>query len=120
MTTDEREDRWTHAICERCWVAREGGRPPVTVAGADCEECCFCGASTRGGIFVRAHPMTALCGGKHSGDQAGALAVVEVACPACSQIGGGFGPSHEGSPLCRCGSLAAGGSRAHCTCDTCF
>jgi len=119
LTTDEREDRWTHAICESCWVAREGSRSPVTV-GENWEHCCFCGASTGGGIFVRADPMTGLCGGKHSGEQAGALAVVEVACAACSQIGGGVGPSHEGSPLCRCGSLASGGHRVHCSCDTCF
>lgn len=31
-----------------------------------------------------------------------------------------FGPSHEGSVMCRSGSLASGGTRAHCTCNTCF
>ena len=30
------------------------------------------------------------------------------------------GPSHDGSPHCESGSLAAGGTHAHCTCDTCF
>lgn len=30
------------------------------------------------------------------------------------------GPSHSGSPSCESGSLASGGHRAHCSCDTCF
>lgn len=43
-------------------------------------------------------------------------------CRYCGEISvtGGFGPSHHGSRLCRCGSLASGGRRSHCTCDTCF
>lgn len=28
--------------------------------------------------------------------------------------------SHNGSPLCESGSIASGGTSAHCTCDTCF
>lgn len=32
----------------------------------------------------------------------------------------GHGPSHAGSPRCESGSLASGGNRAHCACDTCF
>ncbi len=31
-----------------------------------------------------------------------------------------FGPHRDGSSLCRSGSLAAGGKREYCTCDTCF
>jgi hypothetical protein len=31
-----------------------------------------------------------------------------------------FKPSHDGSRLCESGSLASGGHRRHCTCDTCF
>jgi len=30
------------------------------------------------------------------------------------------GPGHIGSMSCRSGSLASGGNRSHCTCDTCF
>lgn len=41
-------------------------------------------------------------------------------CATCEQIGDGFGPSHDGSPRCESGSLASGGTHAHCTCDTCF
>lgn len=28
--------------------------------------------------------------------------------------------SHKGSRVCRCGSIASGGTTAHCTCDACF
>lgn len=42
-------------------------------------------------------------------------------CQGCNQNRAiGFGPSHSGSPLCRCGSIASGGDVAHCTCSTCF
>lgn len=30
------------------------------------------------------------------------------------------GPRREGSPRCRSGSIAAGGTREYCTCDVCF
>jgi len=29
-------------------------------------------------------------------------------------------PRHKGSRFCRSGSIASGGEREHCTCDTCF
>lgn len=38
-------------------------------------------------------------------------------CPECKA---GTPVSHCGSRYCRSGSLASGGHRAHCTCDTCF
>ncbi len=44
-------------------------------------------------------------------------------CVTCEDIRtkhGGFGPSHEGSKLCESGSIASGGTIAHCSCDTCF
>jgi hypothetical protein len=33
---------------------------------------------------------------------------------------GTFKPSHMGIVSCRSGSLASGGTMAHCTCDSCF
>ncbi len=44
------------------------------------------------------------------------------ACPTCEAIRkeGGFGPSHEGRKGCESGSIASGGSNAHCSCDRCF
>ena len=46
----------------------------------------------------------------------------EPLCETCEQVKskGGFGPSHNGSPSCQSGSIASGGNKAHCTCDTCF
>lgn len=44
-------------------------------------------------------------------------------CITCKQIKEdyrGFGPSHNGSINCSSGSIASGGRRAHCACDTCF
>ena len=32
----------------------------------------------------------------------------------------GFGPRHDGSSSCKCGSIASGGTKAHCTCSACF
>lgn len=29
-------------------------------------------------------------------------------------------PRHEGSRVCKSGSIASGGTRAHCTCDACY
>jgi hypothetical protein len=40
-------------------------------------------------------------------------------CQRC-KVAGGAGPSHNGSAGCRSGSIAAGGNRAHCSCDTCY
>jgi hypothetical protein len=39
-------------------------------------------------------------------------------CQTCKR--GGPGPEHDGSPLCRSGSIASGGKKAHCSCDTCY
>jgi hypothetical protein len=43
-------------------------------------------------------------------------------CPGCDAVkrAGGFGPSHNGSARCRSGSIASGGSRAHCSCSVCW
>ena len=30
------------------------------------------------------------------------------------------GPSHDGSRMCKSGSIASGGTRAHCACDYCY
>ena len=38
----------------------------------------------------------------------------------CSVCDGDSPVRHFGSKLCKSGSLASGGDRAHCTCDTCF
>lgn len=39
--------------------------------------------------------------------------------PECS-YSSNYGPTHEGSRMCKSGSIASGGTRAHCSCDFCF
>lgn len=41
-------------------------------------------------------------------------------CSMCIEYAGRMAPSHRGSTFCRCGSIASGGTKSHCTCDTCF
>lgn len=42
-------------------------------------------------------------------------------CRLCRAIAEeGFGPSHNGSKRCESGSIASGGDKSHCSCDTCF
>lgn len=50
--------------------------------------------------------------------QAVAGPIADGDCPTCFR--GGFAPSHDGSSRCESGSIASGGSRAHCSCDVCF
>jgi len=56
---------WTHAICELCWTVKHPGRLPHRVRGAVPETCCYCGATTDMGIFLRADPETVRCHGQH-------------------------------------------------------
>jgi hypothetical protein len=58
---------------------------------------------------------TSAAGGKSVLTEKGRRA---LACRGCRVLG--MNPSHDGSRRCKSGSLASGGSRAHCTCDTCF
>ena len=45
----------------------------------------------------------------------------EPECSACRRNPpGSFAPSHDGSPRCESRSIASGGKRSHCSCDTCF
>jgi DNA-damage-inducible protein D len=44
----------------------------------------------------------------------------ENAVPGCAECAGGNPASHNGSPNCTSGSIASGGTKAHCTCDYCY
>lgn len=55
---------WTHAICLPCWEKRHGARVPVAVADAPSVACCYCGAATAAGIFVRESPREVPCEGR--------------------------------------------------------
>ena len=51
-----------------------------------------------------------------------ALWQAKKVCKTCAEVSlSGIKPSHNGSPNCQSGSIASGGTRAHCTCnDGCF
>jgi hypothetical protein len=59
--------RWTHAICDVCWVKREPGRQPFQIGAGlrEKEKCCFCGKPTWAGIYIRTDPESLLCQGFH-------------------------------------------------------
>lgn len=48
------------------------------------------------------------------------VVVYDSECPTCAGRLSGYGPGHAGSPTCESGAIAAGGTRAHCSCDVCF
>ena len=45
----------------------------------------------------------------------------ELDCHECrAALSDSMYPRHSGSRNCNSGSIASGGNRSHCTCDTCF
>ena len=48
---------WTHCICMKCFTEKypEKG-PPFRMLKAPEETCCFCGAKTSDGIYIRHDP----------------------------------------------------------------
>jgi hypothetical protein len=44
----------------------------------------------------------------------------EPSCAMCARVADRGGPSHAGSTSCQSGSIASGGTKSHCSCDTCF
>ena len=70
----EEVSRWTHAICEDCWLEREPNKQPCQLTNAADESCCYCGKTTVAGIYVRGNPAETKCrgeGGTHSEQKAG-------------------------------------------------
>jgi hypothetical protein len=49
---------WTQAICERCWGIAHPGMEPTRLIDPEFETCCFCGAHTDDGIYVRIDPRS--------------------------------------------------------------
>jgi len=43
---------------------------------------------------------------------------IRASCTSCQDKS--YPVDHFGSSMCRCGSIASGGSNAHCTCSSCF
>jgi hypothetical protein len=57
------ESNWTHAICSRCWATDWGAKAPARLVEGETEICCFCGADTAAGIYVRRDPARTPCQG---------------------------------------------------------
>lgn len=67
--------RWSHAICERCWIEQKAVwqelangikelvevRKPVLVQDPHVERCCFCDHLTIMGIYTRHDPAELGC-----------------------------------------------------------
>ena len=112
--------------CERCWrdsrmqeltgsgptyqelLAERGpdGCTPEQQAGPDARVCATCG---RRAIHQHVTDWCMACNTKREA----------VACAECERHEHGT-PDHNGSRACRSGSIASGGTRAHCTCDVCY
>jgi hypothetical protein len=60
---------WMHRICEACWRKREPEREPIRVREHPPEPCCFCGANTTAGIYVREAPWRTLCKTAHGSEE---------------------------------------------------
>lgn len=47
---------WTQPCCDVCWTLNNGERTPHRLNTVELEVCCFCGAETKSGIYVRVRP----------------------------------------------------------------
>lgn len=58
MQSSARRYRWTQPCCGECWAQQNPNRYPVRIKPIEAEICCFCGATTYSGIYVRIDPLT--------------------------------------------------------------
>lgn len=70
MPEPKDQGHWTHAICSRCWLKHWGSRRPTRLVEGEAEICCFCGADTDAGIYVRRDPKETPCQGGRGVPQA--------------------------------------------------
>lgn len=56
---------WTHAICVACWNKLRPETPAQDSDVGRLEDCCWCGAKTEAGIYLRGDPKALLCKGEH-------------------------------------------------------
>jgi hypothetical protein len=58
--------KWSHMICENCWVERNPEREPVRIKEEFRAEgpCCYCKATQKSGIYVRDNPAETPCKGE--------------------------------------------------------
>lgn len=60
MIIDGVKYSWTQATCENCWEQRNPGRGAIAMTAQyrETEKCCYCGVSTRSGIYTRVDPTS--------------------------------------------------------------
>lgn len=56
--------KFTHNICNSCWVKRHPNRRPLQIDGPP-DLCCFCGEANADGIYVRHDPDELFCKREH-------------------------------------------------------
>lgn len=49
---------WTQAICLRCWNEKNPDRQAHKLLEVEQEICCYCGDTTKDGIYIRVDPRT--------------------------------------------------------------
>lgn len=47
---------WTHTVCDTCWQTDHPLQKPARMYPPGTDKCCFCGATTDSGIFLRVDP----------------------------------------------------------------
>jgi hypothetical protein len=48
--------RWTQPSCQECYEERYPSTSPSRMIRPESEQCCFCGAQTFDGLYVRVDP----------------------------------------------------------------
>jgi hypothetical protein len=48
--------RWTHAVCDECWLEKEPYTEPVRLREPRFDYCGFCARRTESGIYTRCDP----------------------------------------------------------------
>lgn len=56
LITTETRYNWNQPACNTCWGSHNPGRTTHKLVLAQEEVCCFCGTSTKSGVYVRVDP----------------------------------------------------------------
>lgn len=51
---------WTQPVCDDCWDERNPDRRAARTNSGEPEKCCYCGAETYSGIYVRINPFSVM------------------------------------------------------------
>lgn len=70
--TREQRRRWTHCLCNKCWLLAGLPTKPERVEPRPDDICCRCRVRTRSGIYIRANPRAMSCQGEDGTHKDGA------------------------------------------------